>query len=84
MRNHTYSPISSYPSRQRLHGTTATVESDCSIVSIYAKPSSHSKVIGSAPCGAQLTVLGRQAEWHAVRYGPCHGFISGDSIVLNY
>lgn len=84
MRYPTYPLTSPHPSDKHLHGTTATVESDSSLVSIYAKPSSRSKVIGSAPCGAQLAVLGRQAEWHAVRYGPCQGFISGDSIVLNY
>lgn len=84
MRYHTYSRTSPHSPGKHLHGTTATVESDSSIVSIYAKPSSRSEIIGSAPCGAQLAVLGRQAEWHAVRYGPCQGFVSRDSIVLNY
>lgn len=84
MRYHTYSLTTPHPSGKHLHGSTATVESDSGLASIYAKPSSHAEIIGSAPCGAQLIVLGRQAEWHAVRYGPCQGFVSGDSIVLNY
>lgn len=84
MRYHTYSPTSAHPSGKHPHGTTATVESHSGLVSIYAKPSSHAEIVGSAPCGAQLVVVGRQAEWHAVRYGPCQGFVSGDSIVLNY
>lgn len=84
MRYHTYPPPSPQPSSKHLHGTTATAESRSGVISIYAKPSSRSEIIGSAPCGAQLAVLGRQAEWHAVRYGPCQGFVSGDSIVLNY
>ncbi len=84
MRYDTYSNTSPHSSGKHLHGTTATVESNSGLASIYAKPSSHAKIVGSAPCGAQLVVLGRQAEWHAVRYGPCQGFVSGDSIVLNY
>ena len=84
MRYHTYPSTSPHSSGKQLHGTTATAESRSGVISIYAKPSSRSEIIGSAPCGAQLAVLGRQAEWHAVRYGPCQGFVSGDSIVLNY
>lgn len=84
MRYHTYSPASPQPSGKHLHGTTATAESRSGLVSIYAKPSPSAAIVGHAPCGAQLVVLGRQAEWHAVRYGPCQGFVSGDSIVLNY
>ncbi|MGO5028527.1 hypothetical protein [Candidatus Agathobaculum pullicola] len=84
MRYHTY-PLPSMPSSVRHpHGTTATAESLSGVISIYDKPSPHAAIVGSVPCGAQLMVLGRQANWHAVRYGPCQGFVSGDTIVLNY
>ena len=49
-----------------------------------ASPSSHAPVVGRAPCGALLLVIGRQAGWHAVRYDNCQGFVSGEEIVLNY
>lgn len=84
MRYHTYARSSPQPSGKHPHGTTATAESRSGLVSIYAKPSSRAECVGSVPCGAQLVVLGRQADWHAVRYGPCQGFVSDDTIVLNY
>ncbi|MGO5096962.1 SH3 domain-containing protein [Agathobaculum sp. LCP25S3_E8] len=84
MRYHTYPLPSPQLTGKHPHGTTATAESHSGVVSIYAKPSSHAAIVGSVPCGAQLVVLGRQADWHAVRYGPCQGFVSGDTIVLNY
>ena len=41
-------------------------------------------MVGKAPDGAQLTVLGQYDGWYAVRYGDYEGFVSGDYIVLNY
>ncbi|WP_125114433.1 SH3 domain-containing protein [Agathobaculum sp. Marseille-P7918] len=67
-----------------IHGRTATAESFSGDVSIYASPSSQAEVIGTAPCGACLQVLGRRADWHAIRYGQYLGYVPGDKIVLNY
>ena len=66
------------------HGATATADSVSPVVDIHASPSSRAPVVGFAPCGAELLVLGRQAGWHAVRYEGCQGFVSGEEIVLNY
>lgn len=66
------------------HGKTATAESFSGTVPIYAAPSDRAAVVGSAPCGAQFVVLGRQAGWHAVRYDQCQGYVPNAKIVLNY
>ena len=71
-------------SGRQTHGATATAESLTGTVAIHASPSSHAPVVGRAPCGAPLLVIGRQAGWHAVRYDNCQGFVSGEEIVLNY
>lgn len=72
-----------HPDRS-IHGRTATAESFSGDVSIYAAPSSQAEIIGTAPCGACLQVLGRRANWHAIRYGHYLGYVPGDKIVLNY
>lgn len=80
----TYDRFPKQPSAKHMHGRTATAESLSGEVSIYAAPSSQAEIIGSAPCGACLQVLGRRADWHAIRYGQYLGYVSGDKIVLDY
>lgn len=84
LRKATYSEPFWLLSGSGLHGATATAESRSGVVAIHASPSPRAPVVGSAPCGAKLLVLGRQAGWHAVRYDRCQGFVSGEEIVLNY
>lgn len=63
---------------------TATVEVSSGNLNIRSAPSLAAPVVGKAPDGAQLTVLGQYDGWYAVRYGDYEGFVSGDYIVLNY
>lgn len=82
--NDTYRPARTAAPPRPPHGKTATAESRSGATPIHVAPSPNASIIGRAPCGAQLTVLGRLAGWHAVRYGPCQGYVANAEIVLNY
>lgn len=63
---------------------TATVEVASGNLNIRSAPSLAAPVIGKAPDGAQLFVLGQYDGWFVVRYNDYEGYVSGDYIVLNY
>ncbi|MDO4270078.1 MAG: SH3 domain-containing protein [Eubacteriales bacterium] len=63
---------------------TATVETESGNLNIRSAPSLTAPIIGKAPDGAQLFVLGQYDGWFAVRYDEYEGYVSGDYIVLNY
>ena len=80
----TYPLLSLQPPCNRQHGQTATAEPVSGNVPIHAAPSPQSPIVGSAPCGAQLLVLGGKSGWRAVRYDQCQGYVLNEKIVLNY
>lgn len=63
---------------------TATVEVSSGNLNIRSAPSLSAPVVGKAPDGAQLSVLGQYDGWYVVRYDGHEGYVSGDYIVLNY
>ena len=63
---------------------TATVEVSSGNLNIRSAPSLTAPVIGQAPDGAQLFVLGQYDGWYVVRYNEYEGYVRGDYIVLNY
>ncbi|MDY3618545.1 N-acetylmuramoyl-L-alanine amidase [Agathobaculum sp.] len=63
---------------------TATVEVESGNLNIRSAPSLSAPIIGKAPDGAQLFVLGQYDGWFVVRYNEFEGYVSGDYIVLNY
>ena len=63
---------------------TATVEVSSGNLNIRSAPSLSAPVIGKAPNGAQVFVLGQYNGWYVVRYDQYEGYVSGDYIVLNY
>ncbi len=63
---------------------TATVEVSSGNLNIRSAPSLSAPVVGKAPDGAQLSVLGQYDGWYVVRYDRYEGYVSGDYIVLNY
>lgn len=63
---------------------TATVETGSGNLNIRSAPSLTAPIIGQAPDGAQLFVLGQYGNWYTVRYNEYEGYVSGDYIVLNY
>ena len=63
---------------------TATVEVSSGNLNIRSAPSLSAPVIGKAPNGAQVFVLGQYDGWYVVRYDQYEGYVSGDYIVLNY
>ena len=63
---------------------TATVEVSSGNLNIRSAPSLSAPVVGKAPDGAQLSVLGQYDGWYVVRYDGYEGYVSGDYIVLNY
>ncbi|WNX83460.1 N-acetylmuramoyl-L-alanine amidase [Agathobaculum sp. NTUH-O15-33] len=63
---------------------TATVEVESGNLNIRSAPSLTAPIIGKAPDGAQLFVLGQYDGWYVVRYNEYEGYVRGDYIVLNY
>ena len=63
---------------------TATVEINSGNLNIRAKPSLTAPIIGQAPDGAQLSVLGSWNGWYVVRYGTVEGYVRSEYVVLNY
>lgn len=62
----------------------ATVEVESGNLNIRSAPSLSASIIGRAPDGAQLFVLGQWDGWYVVRYNDVEGYVRGDYIVLNY
>lgn len=63
---------------------TATVEVESGNLNIRSAPSLSAPIIGQAPDGAQVFVLGQWDNWFVIRYNEYEGYVSGDYIVLNY
>lgn len=63
---------------------TATVEVESGNLNIRSAPSLSAPIIGKAPDGAQIFVLGQYDDWYVVRYNDYEGYVKGDYIVLNY
>lgn len=63
---------------------TATVEVGSGNLNIRSAPSLTAPIIGKAPDGAQVFVLGRYGDWFTIRYNEYEGYVRGDYIVLNY
>lgn len=61
---------------------TGIVSTSTGNLNIRSKPDILSTVIGSAPNGAVLTVLGQQKNWYTVNYNGTVGFSSADYIRL--
>lgn len=63
---------------------TATVEVTSGNLNIRSAPSLSAPIVGKAPDGAQVFVLGQWDGWYVIRYNEYEGYVSGDYIVLNY
>lgn len=63
---------------------TATVEIGSGNLNIRQQPSLTAPIVGQAPAGAQLEVLGSWNGWYHVRYGTTEGYVRGEYIMLNY
>lgn len=63
---------------------TATVDTEGGNVNIRSRPSLDAPIIGKAPDGAQLTVLGRWEDWYLVRYQNTEGYVLSLYVTLNY
>lgn len=63
---------------------TATVEISGGNLNIRQQPSLSAPIIGQAPNGAQLEVLGNWDGWYVVRYGTVEGYVRSEFVVLNY
>ena len=63
---------------------TATVEISSGNLNIRQAPSLTAPIIGQAPDGAQLEVLGSWNGWYVVRYGTVEGYVRSEYVVLNY
>ena len=63
---------------------TATVDIAGGNLNIRARPSLDAPIVGQAPDGAQLTVLGEWNGWYVVRYGTIEGFVRSEYVTLNY
>lgn len=63
---------------------TATVEITSGNLNIRQQPSLTAPIIGQAPDGAKLEVLGSWDGWHNVRYGAIEGYVRSEYIMLNY
>ena len=63
---------------------TATVDLNGGNLNIRARPSLDAQIIGRAPDGAQVTVLGSWNGWYVIRYGTVEGYARSEYITLNY
>lgn len=63
---------------------TATVEVESGNLNIRSAPSLTAPIIGKAPDGAQLFVLGKYNDWYTIQYNQYEGYVNGNYIVLNY
>ena len=63
---------------------TATVEIENGNLNIRQQPSLSAPVIGQAPDGARLEVLGSWDGWYVVRYGTVEGYVRSEFVILNY
>ncbi len=62
----------------------ATVEISSGNLNIREKPSFSAAVIGKAPDGAQLQVLGSWDGWYIIRYNSLEGYVRSEYVVLHY
>lgn len=63
---------------------TATVDLTGGNLNIRARPTLDAPILGRAPDGAQLTVLGQWEGWYVVRYDTVEGYVRADYVTLNY
>lgn len=63
---------------------TATVDLAGGSLNIRARPSLNAPIIGQAPDGAQVSVLGSWNGWSVIRYGDTEGYARSDYLTLNY
>ena len=63
-------------------GQTARVRLTSGYLNIRSGPSINSPVIGMAPNGATLRVLGSSGDWYNIEYNGINGFVSSNYAVL--
>ena len=63
---------------------TATVDTEGGSVNIRERPSLDAPVVGQAPDGAQLIILGSWGDWYVVRYDDIEGYVLSLYVTLNY
>ena len=63
-------------------GQTARVNLTSGYLNIRSGPSLNSPVIGMAPNGATLRVLGSSGDWYNIEYNGINGFVSANYAVL--
>lgn len=63
-------------------GQTARVRLTSGYLNIRSGPSLNSPVIGMAPNGATLRVLGSSGDWYNIEYNGINGFVSANYAVL--
>lgn len=63
---------------------TATVDIDGGNLNIREQPSLTAPIVGQAPDGALLIVLGSWNGWLVVRYGTVEGYVRSEYVTLNY
>lgn len=68
------------PANSGQTGQTGTVTLNSGYLNIRNGPSLNAQVIGMAPNGAKLTILGRNGEWYNVRYNGTVGFAHSNYI----
>ncbi len=64
--------------------STGTVEVGSGNLNIRSKPSLQAAVIGRAPDGAQLSIVGEWDGWYVVRYQGLEGYVRSEYVVRNY
>ena len=63
---------------------SATVDLGFGNLNIRSRPSLAAPIIGQAPDGAQVSVLGSWNGWYVIRYGNIEGYARSEYITLNY
>lgn len=63
-------------------GQTGRVRLNSGYLNIRSGPSLNSPVIGMAPNGAQLRILGRSGDWYNIEYNGQNGYVSSNYVVL--
>ena len=63
---------------------SATVDLNGGNLNIRARPSLDAPILGRAPDGAQVLVLGFWNGWYVIRYEKIEGYARSEYITLNY
>lgn len=63
---------------------SATVDLNGGNLNIRSRPSLDASIVGTAPDGAQVLVLGVWNGWYVIRYNDIEGYARSEYITLNY